>query len=99
MERDNQGEKRMRVEISLDGRGPEYVLRLIKPNGDYMGLGSLNGKEEAEVIRDILQGAMELAAAVKIADETPSTALRSGWRKGMKNANNIVEGERLAKFF
>lgn len=77
----------------------DWVLRLNAANGSYSGLGSFNGKLEAETIRDVLQGSLELAHVVEIGKDGTLFNVAEGrtrsWMRGMKNANNMVEGRRL----
>lgn len=86
----------MHFSIHEDGNG-EWVLRINNANGSYAGLGVLNGKLEAETIRDVLQGALELAVCCesRIKQENINNTDRIHWERGMKNASNMVEGRRL----
>jgi hypothetical protein len=85
----------MKVTTHYDKNGKEWVLRLEKPNGDFVSLGGLVAKEEADLVRDVLQGALELDSCCQTATDEPSV----GFRRGMANANNMVEGRRIREFF
>lgn len=87
----------MHFSIHEDDNG-EWVLRINDTYG-YAGLGSFNGKFEAETIRDVLQGALELDECCRGYETNPAMFSQSTpskkFRGGMKNANNMVEGRKL----
>ncbi len=85
----------MHFSIHYDDVLDEWVLRLNATNGSYAGIGALNGQHEAEIVRDVLQGALELAHVVDIGMVNYGEGKTHSWMRGMKNANNIVEGRKL----
>lgn len=76
----------------------EWVLYLKATNGNMCGIGALNGEIEAKAVQSILQGALELHYSVlskcKPIDSEPRE-LYGPWMRGMKNADMLVEGEKL----
>lgn len=86
----------MKVTTEYDPNGKEWVLRLHSDNGSYWSLGGLVAEDEANLVQTILQGALELH--LQASDENKRFDYTEGFRKGMKNADNIVEGRLLLKF-
>lgn len=87
----------IKVTVHHDPSFDEWALRLNAKNGATYSIGTLKGKEAAEVVRDVLQGALELYASVEAYSVEPDRKL-SSFSAGMKNANQMVEGERLTRF-
>lgn len=78
----------VRVSANYDEKKDEWFLRL--HNGDnYAGICAANGREEAEAIQRVLQGAIELHYSLDAFDYSQS------FRRGMANANNMAEGRLL----
>lgn len=83
----------IRIETHHDPATDEYVLRAVNnETGSYAGIGSLNGKHEADIIQRVLQGAIELHYSSKIMCDFPADRIRRGFVRGMKNADSLVGG-------
>lgn len=87
---------KIRFETHRDEKSSEYVLRVVNAEtGSYAGLGALNGEHEANIIRDVLQGAIDLHYSTKIMCDFPASIERRGFVRGHKNADNLVDGKSL----
>lgn len=81
----------MKITTHYDPNGEEWVLRLHSDNGSFASLGGLVGEAEAKMVQAVLQGALELHHCANTFDYS------EGFRKGMKNADNMVEGRLLVE--
>lgn len=73
------------------GLESDWILRLHDGTGQYIGIGLLNGEEEAKAIYAVLQGAIELdATCSELVYRSDDMATRSFWQ-GMRQANKQLE--------
>lgn len=90
----------IKVTVHEDATG-DWVLRLVQESKtgarQYVSLGMLNGQQEAELVRDILQGAIELHYQVADYEKLPPGG-KPAYALGERNADRLVEGENLIKY-
>lgn len=87
------------MHFTIHENNGEWVLRLHDGKGQYVGIGVLNGEDEAKAVYATLQGALEVnAAASELVYRSDDTATRSFW-SGFRQANKRLEVEKFAAFF